>query len=149
MDTLRVCLFWCIIGLCLINICLGLECYVCDKQKGNDEKCMKTIKVCEPGDDMCLTDFRWGSTPYWELGAPKQYYVSKRCATKNECERERKDRMPYCNYVWYLDWKCSDCCSGDRCNYFVILSGSLAKASAMVLSISLLSVFAVGRWIVG
>lgn len=39
----------------------GLECYVCDKQKGNDEKCMKTIKVCEHGDDMCLTDIRWGS----------------------------------------------------------------------------------------
>lgn len=96
---------------------------------------------------MCLTDIRWGSkyrnscanrscswytsfhkfyfilgTPYWELGAPKQYYVSKRCATKQECERESRDRMPYCTYVWYLDWKCSDCCSGDRCNYFVIVS---------------------------
>lgn len=30
--------------------------------------------------------------------------------------------MPSCTYIWYQDWKCSECCSGDRCNYFVTVS---------------------------
>ena len=30
--------------------------------------------------------------------------------------------MRYCTHIWYEDWKCSECCQGDRCNYYVIVS---------------------------
>ena len=55
-------------------------------------------------------------------GAEKQYYISKRCATEEECEREIRANMPLCHYLWYEDWKCAECCQGDRCNYYVTVS---------------------------
>jgi len=61
-------------------------------------------------------------TPYWSQGAKKQFYVSKRCATKKGCERLKRNNMPDCTHIWYQDWKCSSCCQGDRCNYYVIVS---------------------------
>lgn len=61
-------------------------------------------------------------TPYWSQGAKKQFYVSKSCSTKKECERIQRNNMPDCTHIWYQDWKCSDCCQGDRCNYYVIVS---------------------------
>ncbi|RZC35650.1 hypothetical protein BDFB_004453 [Asbolus verrucosus] len=30
--------------------------------------------------------------------------------------------MPLCTHIWYQDWKCSECCKGDRCNYYIIVS---------------------------
>lgn len=57
--------------------------------------------------------------PYWSRGSEKQYYVSKRCATRDNCTRIINKAMPSCNYIWYLDWKCAECCAGDRCNYYV------------------------------
>ncbi|GFG39598.1 hypothetical protein Cfor_03368, partial [Coptotermes formosanus] len=59
-------------------------------------------------------------TPYWSQGAQKQYYVSKRCSAKEACVKTRNRYMPYCTHIWYEDWKCSECCQGDRCNYYVI-----------------------------
>ncbi|XP_071573427.1 high affinity cationic amino acid transporter 1 isoform X3 [Temnothorax nylanderi] len=99
----------------------ALECYVCTDQEGNRDKCLNTIKTCEQGQDICLTEIKWGSTPYWSQGAKKQFYVSKKCATKRECERLQRGNMPDCTHIWYQDWKCSSCCQGDRCNYYVIL----------------------------
>ena len=61
-------------------------------------------------------------TPYWSQGAKKQFYVSKRCAFKKDCERLQRNNMPDCTHIWYQDWKCSSCCGGDRCNYYVIVS---------------------------
>ncbi|KMQ91227.1 low affinity cationic amino acid transporter 2-like protein [Lasius niger] len=92
----------------------ALECYVCTDQEGNRDKCLNTIKTCEQGQDSCLTEIKWGSTPYWSQGAKKQFYVSKKCATKKECERLQRSNMPDCTYIWYQDWKCSSCCQGDR-----------------------------------
>jgi hypothetical protein len=60
----------------------ALECYVCDNQEDNKGKCVRTIKTCEYGEDVCLTEIRWGSTPYWQQGALKQYYVSKSAPPK-------------------------------------------------------------------
>jgi hypothetical protein len=57
--------------------------------------------------------------PYWTINADKQYYVSKQCATKSFCEKTWNETLPYCERIWYLDWRCSECCQGDRCNYFV------------------------------
>lgn len=100
----------------------ALECYVCSNQTDNTEKCLNTIRTCEQGEDVCLTEIRWGSQPYFSQGALKQYYVSKRCSTKQLCQRIRSKYMPYCTHIWYEDWTCSECCQGDRCNYFVIVS---------------------------
>lgn len=100
----------------------ALECYVCSNQTDNTEKCLNTIKTCEPGEDVCFSEIRWGSTPYFSQGALKQFYVSKRCSTKQMCQKIRSRYMRYCTHIWYEDWICSECCQGDRCNYYVIVS---------------------------
>uniref|UniRef100_A0A146KQQ4 Uncharacterized protein n=1 Tax=Lygus hesperus TaxID=30085 RepID=A0A146KQQ4_LYGHE len=122
-----------------IDIALGLECYVCLDQDGNNGKCLQTIMTCPAEADQCMTEIRWGTTPYWQAGAEKQFYISKKCATKQTCERTMRKTMPFCTHVWYEDWRCSECCGGDRCNYFIISGGSpmvpsllLSAASASV-----------------
>lgn len=107
----------------LWSTCSALECYVCSNQSANAEKCLNTIKTCEQGEDVCLSEIRWGSQPYFSQGALKQYYVSKRCSTKQMCTKIRNRYMRYCTHIWYEDWTCSECCQGDRCNYYII-SGS-------------------------
>ena len=97
----------------------SLECYVCDQQDGNTEKCTKTIKTCEFHEDRCLTTITWSTTPYWTQGAQKQYYVSKRCATEQTCDETIKRSLNLCHYIWYEDWECAECCQGSRCNYYV------------------------------
>ena len=57
-------------------------------------------------------------------GAEKQYYISKRCATQHECDKEINGNMAICHYIWYEDWRCAECCQGDRCNYYVTASYS-------------------------
>lgn len=119
-----------------------MECYVCANQTGNTEKCLNTIKTCEPGEDVCLTEIRWGSHPYFTLGALKQFYVSKRCSTKTLCSKIRRKYMPYCTHIWYEDWTCSECCQGDRCNYYVIVSvcnSLIFTFERIIYSIALLS----------
>lgn len=47
----------------LINLNLAasaLECYVCANQSDNTQKCLNTIKTCEPDEDVCKTEIRWG-----------------------------------------------------------------------------------------
>ncbi|CAG9585618.1 unnamed protein product [Danaus chrysippus] len=101
-----------------------LECYVCENQEDNSEKCVKSIKTCDFNQDVCLTEIKWGSTPYWSQGTKKQYYISKRCSNKTECATNRQRYMPLCTYIWYQDWVCGDCCQGDRCNYYIIICHS-------------------------
>ncbi|XP_057325217.1 cationic amino acid transporter 3-like isoform X2 [Microplitis mediator] len=112
-----------IVFLIIYSLSLGnaLECYVCDNQEGNREKCLNSIMTCEHTEDACYTEIRWGSLPYWSEGAPKQYYVSKKCMSYDECDRQKRRNMKDCTYVWYQDWKCSDCCKGDRCNYYIFI----------------------------
>ncbi|XP_045490975.1 uncharacterized protein LOC123690898 [Colias croceus] len=110
----------------------ALECYVCDNQEDNSEKCVKTIMTCEYNQDVCLTEIKWGSTPYWSQGAKKQYYVSKRCSNKTDCAMTRQHYMPLCTHIWYQDWTCSDCCQGDRCNYYIISGQSAIKPALAV-----------------
>lgn len=43
---------------CTIGV--SLECYVCTNQDQNHEKCLNTIKTCEPEEDMCLSEISWG-----------------------------------------------------------------------------------------
>ncbi|VVC92458.1 uncharacterized protein LOC126966555 [Leptidea sinapis] len=119
----------------------ALECYVCENQEDNTEKCVKTIATCEYNQDVCLTEIRWGSTPYWSQGAKKQYYVSKRCSNKSECAITRQQNMPLCTHIWYLDWKCSDCCRGDRCNYYIISGESARKPAILIVLGSAITIF--------
>ncbi|OXU28165.1 hypothetical protein TSAR_001494 [Trichomalopsis sarcophagae] len=126
-------------------LCLGasnaLECYVCKNQEGNIEKCLNTIKTCEQGEDTCLSEIKWGSTPYWNQGAKKQFYISKRCSTKRECERIRRANMPDCSHIWYQDWKCSDCCQGDRCNYYIVSGTDKVGTTVMMFLFPLFAIW--------
>uniref|UniRef100_A0ABD2WSM3 Uncharacterized protein n=1 Tax=Trichogramma kaykai TaxID=54128 RepID=A0ABD2WSM3_9HYME len=74
-------------------------------------------------------------TPYWNQGAKKQFYISKRCSTKKKCEKIRLNNMADCSHIWYEDWKCSKCCQGDRCNYYII-SGSNKLASTLIYAVT-------------
>jgi hypothetical protein len=60
--------------------------------------------------------------PYWQAGADKQFYISKSCATEAKCKRAVKKTLESCTHIWYEDWKCAECCAGDRCNYYLIVS---------------------------
>lgn len=118
-----------------------LECYVCQNQPDNKNKCAETVKICDPSQDQCLTEVRWGSTPYWAQTDQKQHFISKRCATKVDCEEARADRNHKCDRIWYNDWNCTTCCSGDKCNYFVTLSGhSVTPSRVLLVLTSLVSI---------
>ncbi|KAL0270032.1 UNVERIFIED_CONTAM: hypothetical protein PYX00_007576 [Menopon gallinae] len=127
---------------CIVTVCNSLECFICENQEDNLSKCVKTISTCEQGEDMCLTEVKWGTMPYWQQGADKQYYISKKCATKSICEKARNRSMPYCTHIWYEDWKCTECCQGDRCNYYVILAGSTARSNFTIIVLSIITVLA-------
>lgn len=101
-----------------------LECYVCQNQEDNKGKCAETVKICDLEKEQCLTEVRWGSIPNWAPTGQKQYYISKRCATKQECQLASADKDHKCDRVGYNDWNCSTCCSGDKCNYYVTLSAN-------------------------
>jgi len=122
----------------------SLECYVCHDQDGNHGKCLKTIRTCEPEEDRCLSMIRWSIQPYWSQGAEKQYYISKRCATQHECDKEINGNMAICHYIWYEDWRCAECCQGDRCNYYVTLGAGSKTSSRLVIgsTLALLTIFA-------
>ena len=89
-------------------------------------------------------------------GAEKQYYVSKKCATENFCNSQIHGNMPLCHYLWYEDWKCAECCQGDRCNYYVTVSllhtvwseGFLYKVAPPELKISPIMYFVIHNSIV-
>lgn len=144
MDLIKAIACLMLFAVC-INTCQALECYVCTNQTDNQEKCLNTIKTCEMGEDVCMTRIRWGSQPYFSQGALKQYYVSKECATQAVCEKTRSKYMPYCTHIWYEDWTCSECCRGDRCNYYVI-SGSPAMATGFAWLLPLAVVLGAAMW---
>lgn len=127
----------------LITICflivgtLALECYVCQNQDNNQNKCAETVKICELEQEQCLTEVRWGSIPFWALSGQRQHFISKRCATKSECQESVADKIQKCERYWYNDWNCTTCCSGDKCNYYVTLGGhTLAPFNPYLLTIS-------------
>lgn len=119
-----------------------LECYVCQNQPDNKNKCAETVKICDLSQDQCLTEVRWGSTPFWSLTEQKQHFISKRCATKLDCQEAINDRFHKCDRIWYNDWNCTTCCSGDKCNYFVTLAGqSVRPTDFLILFIGVLTSF--------
>lgn len=130
-----------VVALALLSFCkltTQLECYVCVNQENNKNKCVETVKTCDLDQDQCLSEVRWSSTPAWALTSQKQYYISKRCATKDQCQDAIADRYNKCDRIWYNDWNCTTCCSGDKCNYFVTLGARSLQpyATLTLLSIS-------------
>ena len=124
----------------MVRTVRALDCYVCRNQEDNKGKCVRTVKTCDVGQDQCLTEVRWGGMPYWAPTGEKQYYISKRCASKENCTGDRERVATRCERIWFNDWECVDCCHGDRCNFYVTLGTSaLAPASALVFLVSLLS----------
>ena len=121
----------------ILKSCSALECYVCSNQEQNTGKCGTSIHACDYGEDACMTEIRWGSTPYWSQGSDKQYYVTKSCSNATECERKRKASLHRCHRIWYEDWECFECCKGDRCNYYVTLGSSSVVASVGVLAVGI------------
>ncbi|XP_003746440.1 uncharacterized protein LOC100901649 [Galendromus occidentalis] len=122
-----------VLGAFLVPVCFGLECYICTNQDENNAKCTSTIQLCEPHQDRCMTEVRWGSTPYWAPTGEKQFYVSKWCSNQTVCEYTIRRQSKRCDRIWYNDWECSECCTGDRCNYYVTLGASGLKSSMHLL----------------
>lgn len=46
--------------------------------------------------------------------------------------------MDDCTYIWYQDWKCSDCCQGDKCNYYVISMAEKLHAYGLTVIVALI-----------
>lgn len=124
-----------VVLLTLVKQSYQLECYVCQNQEDNKSKCAETVKICDLEQEQCLTEVRWGSKPYFATAGQKQHFISKRCATKFECQEASADKFHKCDRIWYNDWNCTSCCSGDKCNYYVTLAGSaLSSNFALILS---------------
>jgi hypothetical protein len=43
----------------------SLECYVCEQQEGNDDKCIKTVRMCQRYEDTCATLILWTTPHEW------------------------------------------------------------------------------------
>ena len=65
MDKLKVPLIFSAVLLLFVQCSEGLECYACENQDSNKDKCIKTTKQCEEHEDVCLTSIKWGLPPYW------------------------------------------------------------------------------------
>ena len=49
----------------LVTVAYSLECYACENQDSNTDKCIKTSIQCEEHQDICFTEVKWGLPPYW------------------------------------------------------------------------------------
>ncbi|KAI7688064.1 hypothetical protein SSS_10643 [Sarcoptes scabiei] len=121
----------------LVENAIAYECYVCENQENNNEKCIKTVKTCSLDDNSCMTIVRWGSTPYWDPTGQKQFYISKQCSNTSQCDAMKERTSSRCDRIWYNDWECVECCTGDRCNYFITLGSSSLVSDRLLISISI------------
>ncbi|GIX82040.1 uncharacterized protein CEXT_331641 [Caerostris extrusa] len=96
---------------------LGLECYVCDNQDSNYDKCTKTIKTCDIAEDRCLSEVRWGSTPYWDSTGKTILHIQNMLHTERQCKSEIKLAVVVTEFG--IMTGNVECCHGDRCNYYV------------------------------
>lgn len=136
-----------ILALCYLPIVLSLECYVCTNQDSNEDKCIKTIKTCDILESRCRSEIRWGSTPYWDATGKKQYFISKSCASEDQCKKDIRGVSSRCDRIGYNDWECVECCHGDRCNYYVTLSGGIVSPHKLLYILSTLAWFVVMKFI--
>merc|ERR1719334_1003629 len=123
----------------LLPIVSSLECYSCEKQENNKDKCIKTTMQCDQNQDTCMTDIQWGIPPYWRVHGDRVPMITKTCSTNKQCNDKRKEKQSACKRDWYLDWWCVECCTGDMCNYYVTMGASQLSNSLMLLLTGLLT----------
>ncbi|CAF0930648.1 unnamed protein product [Brachionus calyciflorus] len=114
----------------------ALECYVCDEQEENNDKCSKTVKQCNETEDTCLSYIFWTSPQEMTPRGERRHYLSKSCATSDYCQKMLYAFTPVCTRNWYDDWSCVECCKGDRCNKYVFLGASSLSTSFLLTSIA-------------
>ncbi|KAH3821958.1 uncharacterized protein LOC127831851 [Dreissena polymorpha] len=122
----------------LISLGSALECYVCNDQPNNQDKCVKTTIQCKKNHDTCRTYIHWRQPPYWTPRSERIFSIDKSCTTRQECENEQRVLGLRCFRDWYRDWMCTECCQGDRCNYYVTLGASSVQLSIGLLASALL-----------
>ncbi|XP_059157674.1 uncharacterized protein LOC131942028 [Physella acuta] len=115
---------------------LALECYVCQNQPDNRDKCVKTTVQCEESQDTCLTHIEWRAPDFWTPRSEKMHYVHKSCHTSSYCSQMQRQVGMRCMRDWYRDWECYECCGGDRCNFYVTLGSTAIYPSVLLLAAS-------------
>ncbi|XP_074662325.1 UPAR/Ly6 domain-containing protein cold-like [Tubulanus polymorphus] len=117
-----------------VSLSVGLECYVCDSQDSNKDKCVKSTIQCEEHHDTCATIIKYRVPPYWtERGDFRLAYITKECSTRPACEADKAVYLKACKRDWYDDWTCVECCQGDYCNYYVTLGSGITSYSIVLL----------------
>ncbi|XP_076439309.1 UPAR/Ly6 domain-containing protein cold-like [Babylonia areolata] len=129
----------------VISCGFGLECYVCDGQFDNKDKCIKSSVQCTQSQDTCLTHIRWKAPEFWTPRSEKIHIIGKQCATLSECNHYKRSVGLDCMRDWYRNWECYECCQGDRCNYYVTLGASSVASSITLLLGALACVWLLGR----
>ena len=77
------------------------------------------------GRTIILLVLSWGgsifsSEPrYWQPRSDRIFSIDKSCDTREHCEAEQRGLGLRCMRNHYRDWWCTECCQGDRCNYYV------------------------------
>ncbi|CAF3151049.1 unnamed protein product [Rotaria sp. Silwood2] len=119
--------------LSFLSVTNGLECYVCEQQEGNDDKCIKTVRMCQRYEDTCATLILYTTPHEWTPRLERRHYISKGCDTRDACTRLLYGLASVCTRNWYEDWACVECCQGDRCNRYVVLGSSNIRSSLILL----------------
>ncbi|CAF2057635.1 unnamed protein product [Rotaria magnacalcarata] len=132
----------CLLIVGFLSVTYGLECYVCEQQEGNDDKCVKTVRMCQRYEDTCATLILYTTPHEWTPRLERRHYISKGCDTRDACTRLLYGLASVCTRNWYEDWACVECCQGDRCNRYVVLGSNNIRASVLLLAMmSLASLF--------
>ncbi|CAF1536464.1 unnamed protein product [Rotaria sordida] len=124
-----------------LSVTNGLECYVCEQQEGNDDKCVKTVRMCQRYEDTCATLILYTTPHEWTPTLERRHYISKGCDTRDSCTRLLYGLASVCTRNWYEDWACVECCQGDRCNRYVVLGSNNIRASLILLVLMIFSIF--------
>ncbi|XP_005102310.2 prostate stem cell antigen [Aplysia californica] len=136
---MELCLsFWLLLS--LLGTGLALECYVCQNQMDNKDKCIKTSVQCREEQDTCLTFIEWRAPDFWTPRSEKIHYIHKNCSSSSFCGAAQTDLGLRCMRDWYRDWQCVECCQGDRCNFYVTLGSSVPVPSIFVLATSICAI---------
>ncbi|KAK3771212.1 hypothetical protein RRG08_053355 [Elysia crispata] len=130
-----------LVFLSLVSTGLSLECYVCQNQPDNKDKCVKTSVQCRETQDTCQTHIEWRAPDFWTPRSEKIHYVHKSCTTATACSEGQRKVGLKCMRDWYRDWECYECCQGDRCNFYVTLGASGVLPSIITLVVSSVGVF--------
>lgn len=132
-----------------VSTVFSLECYVCENQPNNKDKCIKTTIQCEMNYDTCMSVFKQVQAPFWTPRMKRIFLISKSCNTTAACQKYRHhlNKNQICSRDWYLDWECAECCQGEKCNYYVTLGSDFRKPSLLLITFTALISIAVSSFL--